>query len=260
MSTLWIKIIFMPIVIWVVTLVSRRFGNAIGGVIAGMPWVGGAILFFIAIEQGKSFAIDALPGATVGLVAWLGFCMSYVWIGQRLAPVLTLLLSNLICLTIGAMMLPLLPLISGGGWTAILFVYLTISLRFFPEISRHDTRALRPIKVEITLRMIMVTLFVLLLTYFADLLGPGWSGILTPFPVITATLALFTHIGQGIAQVRIILLGMYTGVFGFGSFLLSLMFLLPVHSIGFSFAISILINVFFALAAKVVFDKLKLGR
>ncbi|MFT7273350.1 MAG: hypothetical protein ACI9V1_002887, partial [Spirosomataceae bacterium] len=48
MNTFLLKIILMPLIIAGVTLAARKWGNVIGGVIAGMPWVGGAILFFIA--------------------------------------------------------------------------------------------------------------------------------------------------------------------------------------------------------------------
>jgi len=247
----------MPIVIVIVTLISRRWGNSIGGVIAGMPWVGGSILLFIAIEQGKAFAVESLPGAVVGLVGWLGFCMCYVWLGQKAKPIFTLIISNVLCLGFGTIMRPFTSELSVPYWTLVLFLCLTVSIYTFPKVTRTNTREGRPIRAEIPLRIIMITLFVITLTYFAKALGPSWSGILTPFPVITSTLALFTHIGQGIKQVRVILLGMYTGVVGFGSFLLALSFLMPKYSIEVSFLLALILNVFFALGAKVVFDRLK---
>jgi len=257
-DTFILKITIMPLVILLVTWISRRWGNMVGGMIAGMPWVGGAILLFIALEQGKLFALDMLPGATVGLIAWLSFCMSYVWIGQRRSPLITLIASNIICLGLAYIFRILTPYLSQEIWIVVLYISLLVSLVLFPKITQTQERENTPIKSEIGLRIAMITIFVVSLTYFANVLGPSWSGVLTPFPVITSTLAFFTHLGQGIKQTKVILLGMYTGVVGFGGFLLTLKYILPDYSLGLSFVIALLINVILVLIAKWLFSRWKL--
>ncbi len=246
----------MPFIIAVVTLISRRWGNVIGGVIAGMPWVGGGVLFFIALEQGKDFAYQSLAGVMAGLIYWLGFCMVYVVAGQRFKAAPTLLISMLVCLAAGVVLKFLIPFFPAIAWFFILLGMIVLSLRFFPKVQQSGSQTGKPIPFEIGLRMLMITGFVLLLTYSAQVLGPTWSGILTPFPVITAVLAVFTHFGQGMQQVRLTLIGMYTGVVGFATFLLSLVYALPVMGVGPAFLISLGVNVVAALSSKVIFTRL----
>lgn len=256
MNTFWLKILLMPLIIALVTLASRRWGNVVGGVIAGMPWVGGAVLLFIAIEQGESFAWNSLRGVMVGLISWLGFCVSYMIAGQRFKAFASMIISMLVFLCIGALLMNVTNVFSPIVWFVILLLMISIVLKFFPKVKDTHKQVGRPIKFEIPMRMFMITAFVLALTYSANLLGPTWSGILTPFPVITAVLAVFTHYGQGMQQVRLTFMGMFTGVFGFSTFLISLVYLLPAYGIGISFAVALLINVVAALIAKVVFGKL----
>ncbi len=248
----------MPLIIALVTWVSRRWGNVVGGVIAGMPWVGGGVLFFIALEQGKDFAFHSLAGVMVGLIAWLAFCMVYVILGQRLGAFYTLLLAMTSCLLAGVLLKFVTSCLSATGWFFVLLGMILLSLYFFPQVRGELAEGGKVIRFEIPLRMLMITAFVLGLTYAARILGPTWSGILTPFPVITAVLAVFTHAGQGMKQVRLTLMGMYTGVIGFASFLFTLVFALPVMGLGAAFLLSLLVNIVATLGAKVLFTRVGL--
>jgi hypothetical protein len=61
--------------------------------------------------------------------------------------------------------------------------------------------------------MLVATSFVLALTEAADLLGPQVSGLLSPVPVFSTTLAAFTHktegAGAAIRQLKSTLLGLF---------------------------------------------------
>lgn len=256
MNTFWFKIILMPGIIALVTLAARKWGNVVGGVIAGMPWVGGSILLFIALEQGKNFAWSSLTGVMAGLLSWLAFCVTYMFVGQRYKPLTSMFVSMLAFLLAGAMLRNITTAFSPLLWFVILWLAISIVFRLFPKVKSQEIQVSKMIKFDIPLRMFMITAFVLILTYLAGLLGPTWSGILTPFPVITAVLAVFTHYGQGMQQVRLTFIGMFTGVFGFSSFLISLVYLLPLHGIAFSFSVALIVNVAAALFAKFIFGKL----
>ena len=258
MNTFLLKIILMPSVIALVTLIARKWGNVIGGVIAGMPWVGGAILFFIGMEQGEVFVLNTLPGVLIGLICWLGFCTTYVIAGQRLSELPSFALGILMYLLIGYAFHNYVQRLPTTGWFLVMIALTVISLALFPKVKRTNNRTPKPLRFEIPLRMIVITAFVLTITYFAELLGPSWSGILTPFPVMTATLALFIHYTQGIAQVRLALTGMYTGVIGFAFFIISIDFFLPVYGFVNSFIIGLILNVLATLFAKQIFSKFKL--
>lgn len=258
MDTFWFKILAMPTVIALVTMASRKWGNVVGGVIAGMPWVGGAILFFIALEQGAVFAVNAIPGALVGLICWLSFCSAYMIAGQHFKAFSSLLIGIAAFLLPGCILMNFTPFFPAEVWFVILLIMIGITIRYFPKVKGDDIGLSRKIKFDIPLRMIMITAFVVALTYFANLLGPTWSGILTPFPVMTATLAVFVHIGQGMHQVRLTLVGMFTGVVGFATFLVSLVYLIPAFGIGLAFLIALVINVVATLMVKILFTRLRL--
>lgn len=258
MSTFLLKIILMPAIIAGVTLAARKWGNVIGGVIAGMPWVGGAILYFIAIEQGETFMTNALPGVLIGLIGWLGFCMTYVIAGQYLGVLSSFISGICVYLLLGFVLKDFTNSFSINGWFIVLISLTITSLSFFPKVKKAAKKPPKPLRFEIPLRMIMITAFVFIVTYFAEMLGPNWSGILTPFPVMTATLAIFTHYTQGLSQVRLALMGMYTGVMGFSIFLISVAYFVPQYGLGNGFLLGLLLNVIATLSVKQIFSKFKL--
>jgi hypothetical protein len=83
---------------------------------------------------------------------------------------------------------------------------------------------------------------VLAITGLAAVLGPNWSGILTPFPILTSILAIFTHTLQGSDSTIMTLRGLLIGVMGFTTFLFLQAFLLPELSVAISFGIAFLVN------------------
>ncbi len=103
--------------------------------------------------------------------------------------------------------------------------------------------------------MVIITVFVALITYLAKILGPTWSGILTPFPIITAILASFTHYTQGAYGTSIILRGMLTGFIGFATFLFLQAKLLPHLPIATAFAIGFIANLILNLAMRYLVKK-----
>lgn len=249
----------MPLLIAMITIVSRKWGNVTGGVIAGLPWVGGAILLFISIEQGKEFVLEALPAVYIGLICWMVYTLLYVIVGQKLSPFFTLFIGLIGYLLVGAILQKFSNQLPAVVWFLLSVLSLSISLWFFPKVKEQKKKeTIKKIKFEIPLRMLMITAFVITLTFFAKPLGPEWSGVLTPFPVITAVLTVFTHLTQGMKQVRVVLVGMYTGVVGFLTFLLAVIFFLPNFSIALSYTAAFLLCIAAAFLAKTLFAKFSL--
>src|SRR5690606_26169229 len=145
-------------------------------------------------------AYQSLTGVMAGLIAWLGFCMVYVVAGQRFKAAPTMLVSMVDSPAVGVVLKFPIHLFPARACFCILQGMIGISLRILAKVHQSGSQKGKPIPFEIGLRMLMITGFVLLLTYSAQVLGPTWSGILTPFPVITAVLAVFTHFGQGMKQ------------------------------------------------------------
>jgi len=75
---------------------------------------------------------------------------------------------------------------------------------------------------DLPARMVVATVFVVLLTGIAPALGPHLTGLLAPFPLYGAVLAVFAHALEGPGPAAAVLRGMLTGLFGFAGFFLVL--------------------------------------
>ncbi len=249
MNILVLKLLMMPMVIGGITVISRKWGNKVGGVIGSMPWVAGPILAFFIIEQGREFGIQAVPGILTGIVSLVSFCYMYALLSKRLKWGVTVLISYL-SFILTALVLdffrPPLLFIYGIAIAAII-----VALRYFPvpTETKKESHVSKQLKYDIPFRMLVATLFVLFITGVAKLLGPAWSGILTPFPIITSILAIFTHYLQGSKAAIIALRGIMIGLVGFTTFLFLQAFFLQEFSVFVSFLLALIINVLINLVA-----------
>ncbi len=239
MNILLIKVMLMPLVIGLVTLVSRRWGNKAGGLVASMPWVAGPILLFLIIEHGKPFGIEVLPGVLTGIISLICFCYGYALLAPHLSGIWTLLLSYL-AFVLAALLVSAIQFNLVTSYCIVISSVL-LALRFFPNPAVAPSTN-RRLPYDLPIRMVVATLFVIAITGLASVLGPTWSGILTPFPIITSILALFTHYLQGSSAAIVALRGIMMGLLGFTTFLFLQAFLLPSYSVGQSFLIALLIN------------------
>ena len=239
MNILLIKVTLMPLVIGLVTLVSRRWGHQAGGLIASLPWIAGPILLFLILERGKAFGIQAVPGILIGIAALVGFCYCYARLAPHLSGIWTLLIAYAVFVAIALLFTAIdLALLPSYG---MVMGSVLLTLRYFPEPAIAAT-AVKRLPYDLPIRMVVATLFVMGITGLAAVLGPTWSGILTPFPIITSILAVFTHYLQGSSASIVTLRGIVMGLLGFTTFLFLQAFFLPRFSIAESFFFALLIN------------------
>ncbi|GAB3882278.1 hypothetical protein [Spirosoma agri] len=239
MNLLLIKLTLIPAVIALVTLAIRKWGNKIGGLIGSMPWTAGPILLFFILEQGKPFGIRSIQGTMTGILALIVFCFSYSSFSRKFAWLPTLLLAYTLYAVTALLFnyLQLSLLVSYG----LVLSFVLLVLRFFPAPTERVTTT-RRLPFDIPIRMAVATLFVLVITGLASVLGPNWSGILTPFPIMTSVLAIFSHTLQGSNAAITTLRGLVIGLLGFTTFLFLQAFLLPTFSVALSFAIAFGVN------------------
>jgi hypothetical protein len=91
---------------------------------------------------------------------------------------------------------------------------------------------------EIPLRMIAATTMVVTITAVAAALGPQLSGLLTPFPVYSTVLAVFTHYFQGPVAATGLLRGVIAGLFTFATFFFVVAGTLETRGLGASFGLA----------------------
>lgn len=231
-TILFVKLALMPLLIASVTLCVRRWGAGIGGWVGGFPWVAGPISFFMAWEQGAPFVANTIPSALMGSVGTVLFAYVYAMLSTRWHWIPTVLVSYCVFFVIACLSFFFTPSLLEAG--IINALTLTITLYFFPKPSQTAATTRQP-RYDIPLRMLVATLFVLILTQAADTLGPEWSGILTPFPIMTSTLAVFTHAQQGSAATARILYGLLLAGYGFVAFLLGVHWIVPLLPIGWAY-------------------------
>lgn len=232
----------MPIVIGCVTLASKKWGNLVGGMIASLPWIAGPVILFFTLEQGVDFTVSSVKGVMIGVIGVLSFSFAYVYAAIKFKWYLSLFFSYLTFLVTTLLLNTVESYMNLNVWFVISIVLSLIGIKAFPKLKKQGSLN-QSLKYDIYLRMVIITIFVALITYLAKILGPTWSGILTPFPIITAILAAFTHYTQGAYGTSVILRGMLVGYVGFASFLYLQAILLPHYSIAVSFAIGLLVNV-----------------
>jgi len=72
-----LKIAVPPILVALMSLAARRWGPTVGGLLMGLPWMTGPILFFLALDKGGEFAVTACAGIQLGVIGIYAFILAY---------------------------------------------------------------------------------------------------------------------------------------------------------------------------------------
>lgn len=214
----------------------------ISGWFIAFPLTSGLIVFFLALEQGDAFASRAAQGTMLGSVSVAAFCVVYSLLAVRLAWFQCFLAS---CLAFFASTLVLeffsIPPI-------LVFPVVVCVLTLVSRCLPHGSHLESPSHVsfwDIPFRMAVATLLVILLTESAQILGPRLSGLLTPFPLFTSVLVVFTHRAQGADSVAQLFRGLVAGLFTFAIFFLVIALMLENLGLVTSFVIASLVSISF---------------
>ncbi len=224
MAVLLLKLGLTPALVGLATLVSRRWGPAIGGLLVALPLTSGPVLFFLALDHGTTFATAAAEGSIAGAAAVAAFCLAYAWVG-RSAPWWGAFLAG----TAGyaAMSVAMQPFLAGP---VVVLVVAAASaqvgaLHLLPQrvVATGETA---PPWWDIPARMVVGAAIVLGVTGIATVLGPRMSGLVATFPAFVTVLAVFTHRREGPSRTVPLMRGVLIGMFGSLAFFVSLVVLL----------------------------------
>jgi hypothetical protein len=198
------------------SLVARRFGVRIGGVVAGLPVIAGPILLVLALQHGSAFASRAAVGVLLGMVGLAAFVLAYVaaakWLSWRSAVVAAYTAFALAVVAMGPLSVGAVPalVIACGA--------LVLTLGLLPRPPRVDAAPLAPARWDMPFRAACTAVAVVTVTAVATTLGPHLSGLVTSFPIITAVLAVFTHAHRGRDEAIRLLRGFTVGFFSYATF------------------------------------------
>ena len=214
MSLLFFKLLLPPFLVLVAPLAGRRWGDAIGGWLVGLPLTSGPVAVFLAIQYGPEFAAAAASGSLIGTAAQACFSLIYALLAQR--SWIVALTAGSVAYASGAALFQSMPL-PHWGYFALALLTLTLSARHLPHQDAPRSMIAAP-WWDLPARMVVVTVLVITLTAIASLVGAKTAGILACFPVFGAILTVFAHRMRGPAMATQVLRGMVFALYGFATF------------------------------------------
>jgi hypothetical protein len=219
MMLLLLKLMLAPVLVAAATLVTRKWGPRIGGLLMGLPLTTGPIFLLLAIEQGPHFAAGTAVGILFGVIGLAAFAMAYAVASRITGWVVCLAFATaaFLIFSVGARRLGSDAVTVGAAaWVAL---GLAGSLIGRPELQ--STRAPPP-WWDLWARMLAVAVLTLATTTAAARLGPMLSGIVGTYPVAVSVVIAFTHVQFGRSAALAMLRGSVLSWFSFAScFLIS---------------------------------------
>ena len=210
-----IKLLLVPLLLAVVTLAGRRWGQGVAGWLGSFPIVAGPILLILSLEQGAAFGARAAQFALAGIAATMAFFVVYARLAQRGGWASAILGSLLVWLAAVAALMQLphdLPVAMG-----VALLSLAVSAPAMGAAPA-PTSAPRPHPLELPTRMAAGAALTVTSSALAARFGADASGYAALFPVVGATAAGFNHATAGAASARAFLRGMTRGMWSVAVF------------------------------------------
>jgi hypothetical protein len=249
-TLLAVKLLLAPSFVVGASLVARRFGPRVGGLIAGLPVVAGPILLAYALAHGRAFAAGAAAGTLLGLVSLIAFVVVYARLAGRLSWGASMLAGWLaFALATAAFSAVSVP---AGAALGLAGAGLLLGLASLPRPRLQARAHATPPAWDLPLRAGCALALVLTLTAVAGWLGPQLSGLLAPFPIIATVLATFTHAQRGTDELLRLLRGLLSGFGAFALFFFTLAISLRQMDTASAFALATLVAVLTQAAALVL--------
>ena len=220
---LLLKITLAPALVATATWVSRRVGHGAAGMVSGLPVVAAPIVLVFSVEDGNRFAKGAALGAVLGIVSLVAFCVVYA-LSARRGGTLLALLAGWSAFGVGTLAFSGVdpPLAVSVAVTLLAISAGVVILR-----SRSSAGAVPTRRSDLLAwRLLITVVMVLVLTAAAQGLSPHVAGLLTPFPIITAVMAAFTHSRSGAPAASAMLSGLAFALLSFLAFFATLAALL----------------------------------
>jgi hypothetical protein len=232
------KLLLAPACVVGASLAARRWGTRVGGLVGGLPVVGGPILLVLAMIHGRDFGADAAAGSLGGLIALTAFVLAYGHAAPRSHPVASVVAGwSAFLATVLALSFFEMP---RGVALGILCVLFATAARALPAAGATEAAAEAPAsRWDLPVRALAALVLVLALSAVSGSLGAHLSGLLAPFPIITAVLSVFTHHQAGHDEVQTLLRGFLVGFYGYAVFCFTVAVALPALSIGSAFALAV---------------------
>lgn len=238
--TFLLKIAVPALLVAAMSLAARRWGATVAGLIMGLPWMTGPVLFFLGLDKGTDFAIAATVGIELGAVSIAGYVIAYAAAAQ-VAPWPVALASGIAGFATTAAIVRGLDVTLSAA-TVLGIVTLLACASLLPK-PRGEIRPLSPPWWDIPVRMLVTLALVAGILLSADHTGPTLSGIISTYPVILTVVGTFTHAQIGRDGVMRILRGISISLVGFCLFFFTVGTATPALGLVLAFAIAAVVSV-----------------
>jgi hypothetical protein len=216
-TLLILKLTVAPVLVACMSLIARRFGPTIGGLIMGLPWMTGPVLFLLAVEKGDVYLTDAARGALLAVPPIGAFGLAYALVSMYARWPLSLGAAALAFVGSGA-------LLSGLGvspsMAAVLGVLALIAAHVL-IVRPHAVPVIAGLPWwDIPARMIATAVLVAGVALGSERLGPVLSGIASSYPVVMTVVITATHARWGRSAAVTMLRAVMLSLIGFVAFFL----------------------------------------
>lgn len=237
---LLMKIAVPPVLVAAMSLAARRWGATIGGLIMGLPWMTGPVLFFLAHDKGIDYGVRAALGIELAVWGMGAFLIGYGYTARvaRWPLCLTVAVAGFFGTALWTQGLDVPLWVAAVGAT----VTLVATYLLLPTPRTNAVPGALP-WWDIPARMLATFLLVAAIMLSADRLGPQLSGIVASYPVIMTVIGTFTHHQWGPDAVLRIHRGISLSLLTFVVFFLIVGYGMPVIGLVASFALALVIAV-----------------
>ena len=213
---LTLKLLLAPCLVVASSLAGRRWGPRLAGILVTLPVVAGPILLIVYLEHGAAFAGRAAAAATLGVVPLALYVVVFALASSRFGWA-TSLLASWLSVVVADLVLVWVDVPAG-----VALVLAVLALAGANRVLRRMEVSPPPRSVppwwDLPARAAATGALVLLVTGLSDVLGPVWTGVLTPFPIALSVVCAFAAAHDGHDGLVAVLRGVVPGLNGFALF------------------------------------------
>ncbi len=211
MGVVLLRMTLTPALVLLVSLVQRRWGNALGGRLIGLPLTTGPFLVLVTLAEGTAATALAAHGVVAGQISVVAFCAAYAHLAHRTRWWRALPAAWAIAFTC-------VVALQGVAVTwvvaAVVVAAVVVALRTWPTLPGAVAPERVPARWETPVRAVVTGVLVATLTGLARVLGPHLAGLLATTPVIVSVLGPATHRASGPAAASALLRGTTVSIAG----------------------------------------------
>ena len=212
-----VKLIAVPVVIWLASYAGRRWGHRISGLISGFPLIAAPIVLFLSYSAPRAFVADTAWFTLAAAPAIGVHCLVYAWMTRLPLPrrfhwLVCLIAAWIACVSVQWLLSAW--LVKGALGAALALGEMLLAAALMPRV-RSAVGVPRIPASEIVVRMLAALTIAAVVMTGAEAFGPRLSGILLSFPITASVLPLFTLYLYGADATIRLLGGFATGLLGF---------------------------------------------